>query len=325
LKSLTTTLSDVKCSVSCAIADTSACRTGYHAPPNRSVCATGQRARSSSHTSGACWAYSGLVWSRSVAQSVTGGRASGMPAAYGPIVDVIVAALEAQQAELDALLEDRAIWSKPSRCDGWSVADVVLHLAQTNEMAVASANGTFARAVEGYPAAGSIDEGADLLVQRERHASVDEIDKRWKAGAAELCALLRASDPHARLQWVAGSLAARTLATTRLAETWIHTNDVAPVPPSERLQHIAHLAWRTIPYAFQREGREPPGPTAFRLDGVDERWELEPDAAPVNVIEGDGVELCHVASRRLPASEATTLKATGPQAAEILTLVRTWA
>ena len=30
---------------------------------------------------------------------------------------------------------------RPSRCEGWTVADVLLHLAQTNEMAVASAQG----------------------------------------------------------------------------------------------------------------------------------------------------------------------------------------
>lgn len=253
-----------------------------------------------------------------------------MAAAYGALMETIVAALAAQQAELDGLLDPEA-WDAPSRCAGWSVADVVLHLAQTNEMAIASVDGTFGDHVGRFPAtAGSIDEGADLLVARERAIGAAAIDERWKRGAAALCDALLATDPHARVPWVAGTLAARTLATTRLAETWIHTNDVAvglgiDLAPTNRLEHIARLAWRTIPHAFAREGRAAPGPTAFRLsspDGVP--WTFEPDADVVNVIEGDGVELCEVASRRVPAG-ATSLRATGPDAAAILDLVRTWA
>jgi uncharacterized protein (TIGR03084 family) len=252
-----------------------------------------------------------------------------MDAAYGPGVETIVAALAQQQAELDAMLGPE-VWSVPSRCEGWSVADVVLHLAQTNEMAIASATGTFGEQIAGFPAAGSIDAGADLLVARDRGIGPEAIDARWKRSAQALCEALLACDPHARVQWVAGTLAARTLATTRLAETWIHTGDVAAglgieLAPTDRLEHIARLAWRTIPYAFAREGREPPAPTAFRLRAPSgAAWSFEPDDDPVNVIEGDGVELCHVASRRVPAS-ATSLRATGPDAALVLELVRTWA
>ena len=64
-------------------------------------------------------------------------------------------------------------------------------------------------------------------------------------------------DLSTRVRWVAGDLSARTLATTRLAETWIHTGDIAsaigiePVA-TDRLRLIARLAWRTLPYAFDR-------------------------------------------------------------------------
>jgi uncharacterized protein (TIGR03084 family) len=248
-----------------------------------------------------------------------------MTAAYGERVETIVAALAAQQDELTGLLDDDA-WSRPSRCAGWSVADVVLHLAQTNEMAQSSLDGTFGAWVQGFPSdARDIDDGADRLVARERGTPVDELRHRWIDGAARLCDSFRSVDPSARVQWVAGTLAARTLATTRLAETWIHTNDIAPVPPTPRLEHVARLAWRTIPHAFGREGLEPPGPTAFRLRAPGgATWAFEPEVAPVNVIEGDGVELCEVASRRVPV-RATSLLASGPDAARVLELVRTWA
>lgn len=248
-----------------------------------------------------------------------------MAAAYGERVETIVAALAAQQAELTARLDDEA-WARPSRCEGWSVADVVLHLAQTNEMAQSSLDGTFGEWAKGFPTdARDVDDGADRLVARERGMPVDELRARWLDGAKRMCDSFRATDPSARVQWVAGTMAARTLATTRLAETWIHTNDIAPVPPTERLEHIARLAWRTIPHAFGREGLEPPGPTAFRLTAPGGgTWAFEPEAEPVNVIEGDGVELCEVASRRVPVS-ATSLRASGPDAGRVLELVRTWA
>ena len=58
-----------------------------------------------------------------------------------PVLDDLVA----QQAELAGLLAslDDDGWARPSRCAGWSIADVVLHIAQTNEMAIASCDGRF--------------------------------------------------------------------------------------------------------------------------------------------------------------------------------------
>ena len=175
----------------------------------------------------------------------------------------VVAGLEQQQHALAGLLEplDADGWRRPTRCEGWDVADVVLHLAQTNELAIGSVTGRFAAVLDdltaGAGAAGSIDDGAALMVARERGAPTGELLARWRSGAAELRRVLLAADPHERVVWVAGELSVRTLATTRLAETWIHTGDVAGalghvVEPTDHLRHIARLVWRTLPYAFAR-------------------------------------------------------------------------
>jgi uncharacterized protein (TIGR03084 family) len=245
-------------------------------------------------------------------------------------VQEIVTALRAQLDELDATLDGLTAedWSRPSACEGWSVADVVLHLAHTNELAIASARGELA-AVAAVPAAGAIDDGADAAVARERGASGAEVHARWRRSADAMCEALLACDPSARVQWVAGTLAARTLATTRLAETWIHTGDVCFAfgggpAPTDRLRHIARLAHRTLPYAFEREGLTMHGEVAFRLVGpAGDDWSFGPDDAPT-VIRGSGVELCHVASRRVPPS-ATSLVGAGPDADDVLAVVRTWA
>jgi uncharacterized protein (TIGR03084 family) len=182
----------------------------------------------------------------------------------------------------------------------------------------------------GVGPAGSVDDGAALMVERERGEPGPVVRDRWEAGAGELRRALGEIDPHARVVWVAGELSARTLATTRLAETWIHTGDVAAalgtaIEPTDRLYDVARLAWRTLPYAFARAGRELTAPVAFELRAPSgAAWDFAPDAEPLTTIRGDGAELCLVAARRVDPSE-TGLQGEGPDAESVLELVRTYA
>jgi len=248
----------------------------------------------------------------------------------------VLTALEEQHAELDALLGglDDDGWAQPTRCEGWDVADVVLHLAQTDDLARASAAGRYRErlaelAGDSAPAA-TVDDGAAAMVERERGVPNAELLGRWRAGAAALRSTLASSDPHRRVTWVSGELSTHTLVSTRLAECWIHTGDVAGALGVEqqltgRLRHIARLAWRTLPYAFARDGRTMSGPVTFDLVGPDgHRWLFAPDDEPVTVIDGPGVELCLVAARRV-APQATGLRGTGPDGRAVLELVRTYA
>lgn len=251
-------------------------------------------------------------------------------------MEEIVADLAAQHAELGGMLADldEAGWRTPSRCEGWTVADVVLHLAQTDELAGASMAGTFdlgaRRLADGLEPTASVDEGADRMVAHERGASGADVRRRWQDAADHIRAALAVSDPHRRVRWVAGELSTRTLATTRLAEAWTHTGDVAAalgveLAPTDRLQAIARLAWRTLPYAFARAGRELAGPVAFELRAPGGgRWDLRADAEPTTTIRGDALDLCLVAGRRAE-SAATSLHGTGPDAGAVLELVRTYA
>ncbi len=248
----------------------------------------------------------------------------------------VVDGLEHQHGTLTALLDPLQDdgWGSPTRCEGWDVADVVLHLAQSNELAVGSATGRFPtvlhRLTAGTGPAGTVDDGVALMVAREGGAPAAEVFGRWRDGAAELRRVLLAADPHERVTWVAGDLSVMTLATTRLAETWIHTGDVAAalgtaVAPTGHLRHVARLAWRTLPYAFARAGRPPPGPVAFNLVGPSgERWDLEPEEPATTTITGPGVDLCLVAARRVAPAE-TALAGNGPDATAVLDLVRTYA
>jgi uncharacterized protein (TIGR03084 family) len=253
-----------------------------------------------------------------------------------PVDDDVPTALAAQDQELEDLVRDLDApgLGTPSRCPGWSVADVLLHLAQSNEMAVASVTGRWEAAQESRALSmaaarpADVDELAAVMVEIDR-AEPEASRARWQASVAAVEAALAAVDPKARVPWVAGELAARTLATTRLAEAWIHSLDVAvglgvELAPTDRLWHIARLAWRTVPYALGRAGLEPAGAARFVLTGPDgTEWSFGEGDAPTT-IRGPAVDLCAVAGQRLAAS-ATALRGEGPDADAVLRLVRTFA
>lgn len=251
-------------------------------------------------------------------------------------MDAIIEALAEQQGEMADLLDglSESGWHAPTRCEGWDVSDVVLHVAQSNELALGSASGRFAEVSEeltrGLGPALSVDDGAAMMVEGQRGMPSDQLLERWTVGAAGLVNALSSMDLSTRVSWVAGDLSARTLATTRLAETWIHSGDIAEaldveLIPTDRLRLISRLAWRTLPYAFSSAGRTMTGPVAFQLVSPSgEAWDFLPDEAAVTTIRGSAVELCAVAARRADPS-STSLTGEGPDVADVLALVRTYA
>ena len=237
-----------------------------------------------------------------------------------------------QHAELDALLADlgEEDWARPSACGGWSVADVVVHLTQSDEGAVASVEGRLPEGGLGGRQDADVDDWAERMVAVGRGTPAAEVLDAWRSTAAALRSALAGTDPSARVPWVTGRLSARTLATTRLAECWIHAGDVQAAfgrgpSASPGLRHIARLAWRTLPYALASAGRELSGPVAFELTGpAGERWDFVPEEEPATVVRGDALDLVLVAGRRRTPAE-TGLTAEGPDADAVLELVRTYA
>jgi uncharacterized protein (TIGR03084 family) len=251
--------------------------------------------------------------------------------------DAVVQALADQQDELRSLVADRGDTDllRPTRCAGWTAADVLLHLAQTNEAAVASVEdrlGDFRLGGADATAARDVDDLADAAVASERDRPPSEIRDRWLHSAEAQVAAFAACDAHRRVTWVVGDMAARTLASTRLSETWIHTVDVGSAygitpPPTDRLWHVARLAWRTVPHAFARAGRQLHGPVIFELVGPGgDTWSFgaADGDTTATVVRGTAAELCEVAGQRADASD-TALTASGPDAEGVLSLVRTFA
>src|SRR4051812_28359707 len=155
---------------------------------------------------------------------------------------------------------DEHAWRAPSGAPGWSVADVILHLAQTDEGVVRSAaeptdDDTW------NDAELSTDEAMARQVRSERPTPA-QVFARWRAARRTALDAMRSADPQRKLRWAAAPLNPAPLATPRLAEHSAHALGVADplgldCPDSDRLRHIAWLGHPTLPYAFSLVGREP--------------------------------------------------------------------
>ena len=216
----------------------------------------------------------------------------------------------------------------PSGAAGWTVADVVLHLAQSEESVVATVSGADLRPGLGAAGGGTVGERVAALVDAER-AEPGVVFARWQRARRAALDALRAADPDGPLPWVAAPVKPATLATTRLAEHWAHGLDVTgplgvEFPDTERLRHVAWLAHRTLPYAMSLAG-EQPAQVRCELtapDGVS-AWRFGPPEAE-SAIAGAAGDFCRVAARRLSPA-AARLAATGPHGATALRLMRTYA
>jgi len=241
----------------------------------------------------------------------------------------IVDDLQAEQERLERLLSQLTDeqWASPSAAEGWSVADTVLHLAQTEEgVAYTLTSNDRPDAFDRGDTA--LDDAVDEAVRAQRAPAI-EIFERWRTARRAALDALRAADPDRRVPWAATPLRPAVLATTRLAEHWAHGLDIAgplglPFDDSDRLRHIAWLGHRTLPYAFQVEGLEPHD-VYCELSAPDGTtiWHYGPADAD-STVRGPAGEFCRVGARRLTPDQ-TSLVTEGPHAQAALRVLRNYA
>ena len=248
--------------------------------------------------------------------------------------------LGAEQERLEKILAglDEEQWLSGSGAPGWTIADVVLHLAQSEEAVEATATHQRPRGGLGAVAGGTMDERAAEAVRLERAAPA-EVFARWQRARQAGLAAIRVADPDQPLAWVAGPVKPATLATTRLSEHWAHGLDITgplgiAFPDTERLRHIAWLAHRTLPYALSLAGQAPvavrceltppdgagPGSAGARRSGT---WRFGAPEAE-SAIAGTAGDFCRVAVQRLGPARSG-LRASGPHGATALRVLRTYA
>jgi uncharacterized protein (TIGR03084 family) len=238
--------------------------------------------------------------------------------------------LAAEQERLEEILLglDEAQWMSPSGATGWTIADVVLHLAQSEEGVEATAAHRRLSAGLGAVAGDAMDERAAEAVRMERAAPA-EVFARWQRARQAGLAAIRAADPEQPLEWVTGPVKPATLATTRLAEHWAHGLDITgplgiEFPDTERLRHVAWLAHRMLPYALALGGEQQAAVKCeLTAPGGSDVWRYGAADAGSS-ITGPAGEFCRVAVHRLDPS-GSALEVRGPHGASALRVLRTYA
>ncbi len=241
----------------------------------------------------------------------------------GDVDEALLADLPAECEVLDRLVAgiDEARWDAPTPAVGWTVADQIHHLTVSDRLGIASLRGDAIPRMESDP----------VIAPLSSRPSGVEILAGWRAARAEFVALAAATDSRATVGWVASTMSARTLVTTRLTECWAHGLDcfaalgVAPVD-SARLRHVVHQSFRMLPYSFSVAGVAPSSPIeglALDLTGPDgDSWWFGPDH-PTAVVRGPAGDWCRVAVHRLDRSD-TELATDGALAEATLEVVRTY-
>lgn len=245
----------------------------------------------------------------------------------------IVDDLAAEQKVLDDLVRnlDEERWSTPSPAAGWTVRDEIAHLAFFDSVALASLSGQGeARFAELEAAMRSGD--TDCIRSPGEGRSGREVLAWWREARTAEVDAFRRIDPTDRVPWGPNRMAAASLCTARLMETWAHGLDcfmalgVKPVDGA-RLRHVCHITYRAIPNALLEAGLVLPAPLDDLVVEVcsptGELWRFGRKDAP-NRIDGTASEFARVGVRRMKLGEATTLRASGPLAERALPILKAY-
>ncbi|MFF4589088.1 TIGR03084 family metal-binding protein [Streptomyces sp. NPDC001388] len=240
--------------------------------------------------------------------------------------------LRAESDELDRLVAELTPeqWRLPTPAPGWTVAHQIAHLAWTDRSSVLAVTDqdAFAREVEKALAAPGdfVDNGAEEGAGKPPAQLLAD----WRAGREALQDALRAAPPGARFPWYGPPMAAASMATARLMETWAHSRDVADalgvVPaPTGRLRHIARLGVRTRDFAFHVHGLPAPF-EEFRVELTGpsgESWTYGPEDA-TDRVTGPALDFCLLVTQRAHRADLA-LEAVGPDADRWLDIAQAFA
>ena len=243
----------------------------------------------------------------------------------------IVTDLKAEQEALDSFLctlEDEH-WDLPTPAEGWIVKDCVSHIAQIDEVAVTLIGGDNTPLDEATKLGFSY---ADIGAKRGRAMQPAQILKWWRDTRDTMDGYLMKIDPKSRIPWftLPTGMGGRAFATARLMETWAHGLDCydavgAEPVDTDRLQHVAMLAYMARPYAYQVNGLELPD-TPVRIELLlpsGKAWTQGPDDAS-DVIRGTASDFCRVAVRRRHWKD-TKIEAVGDGARRFIEIVQAYA
>lgn len=239
----------------------------------------------------------------------------------------ILSDLVAEQQFLDQSLQRIPIknWDRPTPAGKWTVRDTISHLADFAELAAdALQKGD---RVKEWQQAGDLDALRQRAVVRGRQMRPQDVIEWWRGGRAKVVEPLSHMSGDDRVEWIGGSMSARTFATFRLMETWAHGLDIykalsIEVEDTPRIRHVCWLGWKTLPYAFKAAGLDY---TPIRVEVIGpgySKWVYGPEDAE-DLVKGPASDWARIVVRRVPAKK-TGLKVTGETAAKALEVAQAY-
>lgn len=196
---------------------------------------------------------------------------------------------DVEAARLDHFFSglDDAGWNRPSRCSGWTVRDVLGHLAGEELYNHACLNGdleSFRAMVRAAGITGGYDEFNQWCVRQRRGLPVDEVLAEWREANAETRERMTALGRDTPLITAAGPYPAGLQAFHYGSEFATHADDVgATVAPGEE---PGRTAWRVSFGRFALTEQDAPVKTWISNDSlVVQLGVLTTELAPEDFVE----------------------------------------
>lgn len=237
--------------------------------------------------------------------------------------------LDAETAQVDAMVAglDEHGLALPTPAPRWTIKHQIAHLSWTD----AAAHRAAAEPERFTDWLDSITlDVVDTAADEGAAQPSAQLFATWRHNRDRLRAALLAHDPERKLPWFGPPMRASSMVTARLMETWAHGQDIAdtvgaPRQPSARLRHVAHIAVRARPFAYQVHGRTPPEqPPRIELIAPDgSLWTWGADDA-TDRVTGKAQDFCLLATRRRHRADLA-VHAEGAGAEEWLDIVQAFA
>lgn len=239
----------------------------------------------------------------------------------------ILSDLVAEQQFLDQSLQRIPIknWDKVTPAKPWTVRDTISHLADFAELAADALDG--GDRVKEWQTSTDLDALRNRAIAKGRGMRPQDVIEWWRGGRAKVIEPLSHMSEEDRVEWIEGTMSAKTFATFRLMETWAHGLDIydalsIEVEDTTRIRHVCWLGWKTLPYAFKAAGLDY-APVRVEVIGPGyAKWVYGADDAE-NVIKGSASDWARIVVRRVPPGK-TRLKLTGELAETALEVAQAY-
>ncbi len=220
-------------------------------------------------------------------------------------------------------------WERETPFASWTIRDEIAHLAFFDGAARLTATDPVGFSRHLAELAALPDPFEDTLA-KGRALSATDLLPWWRTERTGLLGAFSSLDPKTRLTWYGPPMSARSLATSRVMETWAHGQDILDTlgrsrRPTDRLRHIAHIGVGTFSWSFLNRGLTPPAsPVRVELAGPSgDLWSWGPPEA-ADRIRGNAQDFCLVVTQRRHVDD-TSLATTGAAARQWMLVAQAFA